>query len=92
MEHAKAVGYGRRGQEPSGSGMVLSLLEPGECVGIEGKCGRWARPDSMSGRIVVAGRARFTNFTKLFQYFTTLNLQNTKIVTLIQKFPKWAMS
>jgi hypothetical protein len=62
------------GSGTSGGGVVLSLLEPGECMGVEGKFGRWAGPDSTPGRTVAAGRARLTYFPKHFQYFTTLNL------------------
>jgi hypothetical protein len=62
------------GSGTSGGGVVPSLLEPGECMGVEGKFGRWAGPDSTPGRTVAAGRARLTDFPKHFQYFTTLNL------------------
>jgi hypothetical protein len=73
--------------------VVLSLLEQGKCMGIEEKFGQWARPDSMPGRTVAVGRARLTDFPKLFQYFTTLNLQNMKTITpLIQKIPNLAKS
>jgi hypothetical protein len=72
---------------------VLSLLELGECVGVEGKFGWWAGLDSMPGRTAAAGWAHLTDFPKLFQYFTALNLQNMKTITpFIQKFPNLAKS